>query len=1178
MASSEPLDDPIPIVVTSAAIVPGFVLKDQTDITKKLGFDISVIATATEKTAYYTNQNSLSTAWYSNNLITGIRSISITGTDNTIYGCDAGSSLTTGSRNLLFGKNAQAGSVDAYNRIVLGYGSTGISDNSLTIGSSITKIYATGLENKSSGYILYFNAGTGQISYYDAPQQEIPAGSEAAPGFVYVSDSDTGFWQSAVNNINISAGGSEIMRLNSQVLSVVGSAAAPTWSFINDVNTGIYNSAADNLDFTTGGTQRINIAQYGIKAITGTEANPSFGFIGSTTGIYNSGGLGISISGVKKAEVTANQLLVSVGSSVSEPDYSFTADPNTGIYNSAADTLDLITGGSVKLSLTTVLTPKVPLVTSLTSLNNTAATLSNSSLLATLIVQNASTGNLASFLSTAAADDTQSGKIYFGRSVAANEVAYLSYYPSATSNRYLSFGVYTTELLKIMTSGSLNALNGSAAEPIYSFANSTGTGSYLPSAGNYGVSISGTQKVNIDANQIVAVNSASAATPTWSFLGDTDTGIYSSTANVLDFSAGSIRSLSVTTQILGINTASAVTPTWSFLGDTDTGIYSSTANTLNVAVGGTNALSVTSALFSLNVPFGVGNGTAGAPSYTFSGDTDTGMYYSGTNTLSFSTGGSQRLIIDASGIVTFTGSTSGNTLADATLPAQIAIANTATGGFAVTKAGVSGAIFGYSYSNVALGSVLGPIIRSIQVGETINFFTDSTTRSLYLSSVGQFNIAGSAANPAITFIGDTDTGIYSNGANVLSFSTGGAELLRLDTQIGSASLGAVSTPAYTFINDANTGIYSSGADTFDIATGGVNRLSISTSAATSTLPILTSAGTVSAPSFSFSADTNTGLYRVGADTVALVCGGAETLTLSTNNVTANKLLFLQDGLVSTPSLAFVSDTSTGIYRSAASTINFATNGTSRLVLNTASLTLTLPILAADGSVSAPSLSFSADTNTGIYRSAADTLDFACNGANIVSLTTTNAKIGSGISLTKNQTIATQTMQNISPSTSVTITSSAQDFPYIIQPQIEVYVNNANSTAGYTGATPALLGSPLMIFTSAPSNGAGLSNALSLISFPKGIYRITYSILFNNNTAIIDFSAAHSGGGAVLQRSIDSYSGRATTTNLTADFEDIIVTTATGTITLSWIANGKNASSTNYYVAVGSFRVYRLASY
>ena len=44
-----------------------------------------------------------------------------------------------------------------------------------------------------------------------------------------------------------------------------GSASAPSITFSSDTNTGIYSSAADNVDLTTNGVNRINISNSGVK-------------------------------------------------------------------------------------------------------------------------------------------------------------------------------------------------------------------------------------------------------------------------------------------------------------------------------------------------------------------------------------------------------------------------------------------------------------------------------------------------------------------------------------------------------------------------------------------------------------------------------------------------------------------------------------------------------------------------------------------------------------------------------------------------------------------------------------------------------------------------------------------------------------------------------------------------
>ena len=67
----------------------------------------------------------------------------------------------------------------------------------------------------------------------------------------------------------------------------------------------------------------------------------------------------------------------------------------------------------------------------------------------------------------------------------------------------------------------------------------------------------------------------------------------------------------------------------------------------------------TTALTSLSITTGVfGDGTSSAPSLTNSGDTDTGVYFSGANEVSVATGGTQRLSVNSSGHLNHNGSAS----------------------------------------------------------------------------------------------------------------------------------------------------------------------------------------------------------------------------------------------------------------------------------------------------------------------------------------------------------------------------------------------------------------------------------------------------------------------------------------------------------------------------------------
>ncbi len=67
----------------------------------------------------------------------------------------------------------------------------------------------------------------------------------------------------------------------------------------------------------------------------------------------------------------------------------------------------------------------------------------------------------------------------------------------------------------------------------------------------------------------------------------------------------------------------------------------------------------TTTLTSLSLTTGVfGDGAVGTPSITNSGDTDTGIYFSGADEISLTTGGTQRLSVDSSGHLNHNGSAS----------------------------------------------------------------------------------------------------------------------------------------------------------------------------------------------------------------------------------------------------------------------------------------------------------------------------------------------------------------------------------------------------------------------------------------------------------------------------------------------------------------------------------------
>lgn len=92
-------------------------------------------------------------------------------------------------------------------------------------------------------------------------------------------------------------------------------------------------------------------------------------------------------------------------------------------------------------------------------------------------------------------------------------------------------------------------------------------------------------------------------------------------------------------------------------------------------------------------------------------------------------------------------------------------------------------------------------------------------------------------------------------------------------------------------------------------------------------------------------------------------------------------LGLGDGTVSAPAINFTSDTNTGIYRPGDDQLAFTTGGAQSALITSTGLTMSVPLFIDDAAntASAPALSFDGDTNTGIYHPTTDELAIATAG-------------------------------------------------------------------------------------------------------------------------------------------------------------------------------------------------------
>jgi len=86
-----------------------------------------------------------------------------------------------------------------------------------------------------------------------------------------------------------------------------------------------------------------------------------------------------------------------------------------------------------------------------------------------------------------------------------------------------------------------------------------------------------------------------------------------------------------------------------------------------------------------------------------------------------------------------------------------------------------------------------------------------------------------------------------------------------------------------------------------------------------------------------------------------------------------------DGTAARPSDGFIQDPDTGTYRVAANTWGVTTGGTLRVSVSSTAVTSAVPVLGPDGAVGSPAFAFSADSNTGFYRTGSGQISMALDG-------------------------------------------------------------------------------------------------------------------------------------------------------------------------------------------------------
>jgi len=825
-----------------------------------------------------------------------------------------------------------------------------------------------------SGTSYWERTGTTLSPDNDGDIIQVGVGTVGNPGIASESYPTSGIYWDTGPEVNFSIGGTKTVEISSSGIGIQGgSDAIPSLYFINDPDTGFNQGGTNTIKIACSGTEVFTFnttAMVGretgggrVRSTAGTETVPTYTFYGNTnTGIYRSAAntVAISASGTTVAAFDLNGLHLS-NLGTTQGDITFVArasDPSIPIegdlwFNTTDDVFRYYDGSTVRTLAYGTATNYWDRVGTILSPNNDGDTVQAGS-------------GTAGAPSYAFETDTDSGFFSSGT----NTIGV-----SASGSQIAQFSVAGIQLSNLSSADGDIKFTARASDPsaptegnlwfnttdnVFRYYDGASTQTLATSGGtSYWERVSSVLSPDTDGD-IIQVGDGAVGTPGIASETYTTSGFYWSSGPIINLGISGTKIGEVSSQGIATTSGSSTVPSFYFVGDSNTGFSRPSIDTITAVCGGTETFSFTSSSFAGvatgSVYTALASGSSSTPSYSFVGDTDTGMYRSGSNTIGFTTAGVERVFISSSGIRIYNTSSSQGDLqfvartADPTSPVEGNLWFNTTdnvfryydGGSVQTLSTGSGSgtsywersgiilspLYNGDIIQVGVGSAASPAIASETYTNTGLFwsvgpgigFTFSGTQTFLVNSeyMGAYtsyggtlrNGVGTAATPAISFMGDWDTGFYRESSNILSITTGGTrtarawrsssvpqfDLMRGDNHGSDVSIGNIGF--YGYNNDVygnvrahcvTSGATQGGivlqsrysgtlADDFAVIGGvivgdydsisipGRGNLAVENR-------VYVSTGSASTPSYSFRDDTDTGLYRYSTNALGITVAG-----------------------------------------------------------------------------------------------------------------------------------------------------------------------------------------------------------------------------------------------------------------------------------------------------------------
>lgn len=795
---------------------------------------------------------------------------------------------------------------------------------------------------------------------------KVPNGTATQPAFAFNSAGNTGMFVGRPGKLGMSVTGNQVLDMDStSVKSLVpvilsdGSINNLSLKFSSDGTTGLFAPSAGNLSLVAGGNEVAKLNASGLeiktgsaKVSNGSSQQPSYSFTSQlNTGLYYdpTGFVGITVDGVgslkiKQDSIETRKPILAFDNSSGVPQYSFEASPATGVYyNSNTKTLDLKLADTDKSI----------------SVNSNSVKVTGP-----LELGNANAGRL--------------------------------YKKDSSAGLWWNAGGVEVDLTEkgIIQAPSVSVMpDGSSQQPSYSFAGDSETGFYKISDGRVGFSSNakpllsmGTDNVDFHDTPIVLHDRDA-----YSSSGTTSGALYKkkdSTSLWWNVNGVEVDILdkATTFPLISDTDGTERTPVYSFASDTNTGMFKNKPHSIGFSTSGTSRMSIDLQKVSFDLPLEIGESAESTPSsdmygrlykesktghlmwnsslgqvcltkeptkylavssknialpdFSFTTDTDTGMYLASDDVLGLVAGGSMGLAVSESQTILY------NT---------VVVKDTA-----ISTPAIMGE--GHLYKKPGLPGLYWNTISGTEV--------DLTQVRYPFSS----NVDGNSVMPVYGFTSEPGTGMFRNSSGGVGMSVSGVTQLLLNNNVASFNKPIEIKESSTSVGSAGTGrLYKKvNSDALIWNVDGVEK-EIS---ADISFPMKADDGSQLAPSYTFDSELSLGLSRTSPGVLSVVNNSAVIASFSSGQATIVPKLALMsplqmNGLDSTPE---ISNGNTGLlYKKAGSNGLFwktdtmdETNLLNMFYDSYDGGVVSKPILLPNGSQSNPAVSFISADKTGIY--------------------------------------------------------------------------------------------------------------------------------------------------------------------------------------------------------------------